>query len=94
MLNYVAKISEGNVGSPGHGCVYITTMKISETNDGSTLSMNHQIKPQTFIAKLMSFPMGLVFRGTIRKVILQDLNDIKAAVECAEASRKSDGIGN
>jgi hypothetical protein len=64
-----------------HGCVYITTMNISGNNDGCTLTMSHQIKPQAFVAKLLSFPMGLVFKGTIRKVILQDLNDIKAAVE-------------
>jgi len=64
-----------------HGCVYITTMRVSANNEGCTLTMSHQIKPQTFIAKLLSFPMGLVFKGTIRKVIQQDLNDIKAAVE-------------
>ena len=64
-----------------HGCVYITTMRVSANNEGCTLTMSHQIKPQAFIAKLLSFPMGLLFKGTIRKVILRDLNDIKAAVE-------------
>ncbi len=64
-----------------HGCVYITTMRISGSNEGCSLTMSHQIKPQAFIAKLLSFPMGLLFKGTIRKVILRDLNDIKAAVE-------------
>ncbi len=64
-----------------HGCVYITTMRISENNDGCTLTMSHRIKPQALVAKVLAFPMGLVFKGTIRKVIRQDLNDIKAAVE-------------
>jgi hypothetical protein len=31
-------------------------------------------------ARLKSLPMGL-FKGVIRKAILQDLNDIKSAVE-------------
>jgi len=29
----------------------------------------------------MSIPMGLFFKGGIKKAILQDLNDIKSAVE-------------
>jgi hypothetical protein len=29
----------------------------------------------------MSIPMGLLFKGVARKAILQDLNDIKSAVE-------------
>jgi hypothetical protein len=29
----------------------------------------------------MSIPMGLFFKGVARKALLQDLNDIKAAVE-------------
>lgn len=29
----------------------------------------------------MSLPMGLLFKGVARKALLQDLNDIKAAVE-------------
>jgi carbon monoxide dehydrogenase subunit G len=64
-----------------HGCVYITTMSISGSNGGSSLTMSHQINPQALIAKLMSPLMGFIFNRVIRKVILQDLNDIKAAVE-------------
>jgi hypothetical protein len=64
-----------------HGCVYITTMEISANNEGCALTMTHEIQPQAFVAKLLSFPMGLLFKGTIRRVILQDLNDIKNAVE-------------
>ena len=43
--------------------------------------MSHQTRPQSFVAKLVSFPMGFLVKGMMRKVILQDLNDIKAAVE-------------
>jgi len=64
-----------------HGCVYVTTMRIAESDEACTLTMSHQVKPQAFIAKLLALPMGLVFKGTIRKVILRDLNDIKASVE-------------
>ena len=63
-----------------HGFIYISTMSISENNDSRLLTMTHDSRPQAFVAKLMSFPMS-VFKGALKKVILQDLNDIKAAVE-------------
>lgn len=63
------------------GFVFLTTMRISESNGGITLISSHDSKPQGFVARLQLIPMGLFFKGVIRKAILQDLNDIKAAVE-------------
>ena len=63
------------------GFVFLTTMSISERNGGITLTSSHDSQPQGFVAKLQSIPMGLLFKGVIKKAILQDLNDIKAAVE-------------
>ena len=63
------------------GFVFLTTKSISESISGITLSESHESKPQGIRAKLMSIPMGLFFKGVIKKAILQDLNDIKAAVE-------------
>ncbi len=56
-------------------------MSISEQEGGYSLTMAHETEPQTFVAKLLSVPMGLVFRGAMKKAIQQDLDDIKAAVE-------------
>jgi hypothetical protein len=47
------------------------------------LTETHESKPQGIGAKLMSIPMGLLFKGVARKAVLQDLRDIKAAVEQA-----------
>ena len=63
------------------GFAFVTTKSISETSDGTTLSESHESEPQGIRAKLMSIPMGLFFKGVIKKALLQDLNDIKAAVE-------------
>ena len=63
------------------GFVFLTTKSISESISGITLSESHESKPQGIRAKLMSIPMGLFFKGVIKKALLQDLNDIKAAVE-------------
>ncbi len=62
------------------GVVFITTMRISESSGGMTLTSSHDSKPQGIVARLMSTPMFL-FKGVAKKALLQDLNDIKSAVE-------------
>lgn len=66
-----------------HGCIYTSTLSITDNSGSSSLKMTHDSKPQGFIARLLSAPMGIVFKGAMRKVILRDLNDIRAAVEQA-----------
>jgi carbon monoxide dehydrogenase subunit G len=61
------------------GFVFETTMKIEESGSGVVLTSSHDSQPQGFVAKLKSAPMFL-FKGVVRKALLQDLNDIKAAV--------------
>jgi hypothetical protein len=65
-----------------NGFVFFSTMTISDSGNGSfTLTSSHDSQPQGIIARLMSIPMGLLFKGVAKKAILQDLNDIKSAVE-------------
>ena len=62
------------------GFVFLSTMSISESSGGVTLTSSHDSKPQGIVAKLKSIPMPL-FKGMVKKALLQDLNDIKSAVE-------------
>jgi hypothetical protein len=62
------------------GFVFISTIRISESSGGITLTSSHESKPQGVVAKLKSTPMFL-FKGVVKKALLQDLNDIKSAVE-------------
>ena len=62
------------------GFVFLTTMSISESSSGTTLTSSHESQPQTIVARL-TVPMLFLFRGVMKKAILQDLNDIKSAVE-------------
>ena len=64
-----------------NGFVFLSTMRISESSGGMTLTSTHVSEPQGFAARLMSIPMGLLFKGVAKKALLQDLNDIKSAVE-------------
>lgn len=63
------------------GFVFVTTKRISENGGNITLTESHESLAQGLRAQLMSIPMRLFFRGVIKKALLQDLSDIKAAVE-------------
>jgi hypothetical protein len=69
------------------GFVFLSSKRIAEGSGGMTLIELHESRPVTVVAKLMSIPMRLLFKGVAKKAILQDLNDIKAAVEreCSNA---------
>ena len=62
------------------GFIFSTTMTISESGANIRLTSTHETKSQGIIAKIKSLPM-IFFRGMLKKAILQDLNDIKTAVE-------------
>ncbi|PJZ51891.1 SRPBCC family protein [Leptospira adleri] len=64
------------------GFVFLTTNRISMGGAGITLKGIHQTLPQGFAARLKALPLVL-FKTTIKKAIMQDLNDIKSAVERA-----------
>lgn len=62
------------------GFVFITTNRLSGSDGKVTLTGIHETQPQGFAAKVKALPM-IFFKGVIKKAILQDLNDIKAAAE-------------
>lgn len=64
------------------GFVFITTNRLSGSDGSAVLTGIHETQPQGFAAKLKALPM-VFFKGVIRKAILQDLEDIKKAVEHA-----------
>jgi hypothetical protein len=63
------------------GFIFLSTMTISESSGGVTLTSSHDSQPQSIVAKLMTIPMVVLFKGVAKKALLQDLNDIKSAVE-------------
>ena len=65
------------------GFVFLSTMRIAESGAGVTLTSSHDSQPRSLVARLMTIPMTLLFKGVARKALQQDLNDIKAAVESA-----------
>ena len=68
------------VGAQGGGCVYDTRFSVTPDGDEMILEMSFQATPITFIGKLM-LPLGKLFQGTMKKMINQDLNDLKTHIE-------------
>ena len=64
-----------------HGNIYVSTLRILSKDECVTLCMTHESKAQGFFASLVSVPMMFIFKGMLRKCLLQDLKDIKNAVE-------------
>lgn len=64
-----------------NGFVFLATMRLAEGGGGGiTLTSTHDSRPQGVVARLMSLPM-FFFKGVMRKALVQDLHDIKGAVE-------------
>jgi hypothetical protein len=63
------------------GFVFLSTTRISEGRGGMALTSSHESRPQSLVRKVISVPMMFLFKGVMKKALLQDLNDIKAAVE-------------
>lgn len=62
------------------GFIFLTTMTLTEHDDNIILTSTHETQAQGILAKIKSLPM-IFFRGMLKKIIFQDLVDIKAAVE-------------
>jgi hypothetical protein len=70
-----------NTRAESDGFVFLSTTRIAESGGGNTLTSTHDSKPLGIVARVLSIPMGLLFKGVAKKALLQDLNDIKSAVE-------------
>lgn len=64
------------------GFIFLTTHRLEGRDSSVSVVGIHETIPATFLARLKGLPMFL-FKGVIRKAILLDLNDLKAAVERA-----------
>jgi hypothetical protein len=68
-----------------HGLSFSSVLMFEADRDGTIVSMDMQIRPVSFGAKLMSPLMGMM-AGKLRKHLAQDLHDLKAAAEKTHAA--------
>ena len=64
-----------------HGAVYTTRIALDDAEVGTRLSLEFGAAPRTFGATVMGAIFGPLMKGSMRKAILEDLEDIKSAAE-------------
>lgn len=62
------------------GCHYETVFEFLPKGSSTRVEVTLQMKPVTFMAKLMS-PLGRLFAGTALKCFERDLDDLKTSLE-------------
>lgn len=63
-----------------HGAVYTTRISLDDVDAKTRLRMEFSSRATTFVSKLMSL-MAFMFNGALRKMMQQDLRDIRARAE-------------
>lgn len=64
-----------------HGAVYISTLSLNETPTGCILTMTFSGGAQSFFVKLISSIMSIFIKGSMVRMLKDDLKDIKDFVE-------------
>lgn len=68
------------VGADNCGCHYETRFSLRPEGDETVVEMSFRAIPTSLKGRLM-MPMGFLMQGMMKKMVLQDLNDLKAHVE-------------
>jgi carbon monoxide dehydrogenase subunit G len=64
-----------------HGAVYVSSLSLQEQGPNTKLIMSFDAQAQSLLAKVMSFCTGFLVKGSMRKMIMKDLQDIKNYTE-------------
>ena len=64
-----------------HGCEYRSTVSVTPTGAGCTLSIRFEGRPLTVVAKVMSVLMAPLAGRAVRNALIQDLQAIKRFTE-------------
>jgi hypothetical protein len=64
-----------------HGSVYVSKLALKDLDGKTQLSMSFEAIAQTTLAKIMSFCMGFLIIGSMKKMVNKDLQDIKKFCE-------------
>lgn len=64
-----------------HGSIYKSRISTEPVGENTRLTMAFNTEPLSIGAKLFSFCLGFMIKGTMKKALTKDLNDIKTHVE-------------
>ena len=64
-----------------HGSIYISRLSLERVEKHTKLTMSFLANAQTLFAKIFSQCMGFLIKGSMKKALIKDLNDIKTYLE-------------
>ena len=64
-----------------HGAIYLTRLSLQPQGDATELTMTFSGEAETIVAKILSVLMGVFVKGSLKKALAKDLEDIKVHVE-------------
>ena len=64
-----------------HGSIYISRLSIENVGVKTKLTMSFTSIAQTFFVKVLSSCTGFMIKGSMKKTLIKDLNDIKTYLE-------------
>jgi len=64
-----------------HGSIYISRLSLEKISEDTKLTMSFSAEAKTFFVKIISFCMGFLFKGSMKKALIKDLTDIKTYLE-------------
>ena len=80
-ITEVEENSHYKVRAESNGYVYQSNISLEAQNGGTLLKMEFGGTPQNFRAKIFGLLMAPLFKGASRKMIQEDINDIRDYVE-------------
>lgn len=69
------------VRAESHGSRYTTIFQFEKVGAGTKMTVSFSAEAQSLLAKIMSVIMGPFMKGSLAKLLLQDLKDIKVNLE-------------
>lgn len=69
------------VEAESHGVHYTSTYTFTPTNGGTQVTLTFGGEPQTFMARVMGAIMAPLMSGSIKKMLLADMEDLKKVAE-------------
>jgi carbon monoxide dehydrogenase subunit G len=87
---WITAVDEGSrytTEARSHGSIYRTEIGVQDHPEGTRLWGVFEAEPQSLGAKVMSALLGFMVKGSMKKALLQDFLDVKAA---AETGRRAD----
>ena len=80
-ITYYSENEYYQTRAESHGSIYKSRLSIERIGGYTSLTMSFTADAQTFFAKIVSLCMGFLIKGSMKKALIKDLNDIKTYLE-------------